>query len=163
VVNFQITLLFQDTSGQIRRMRRTAFSGAEIILSITSPQSVGYESRLHRVFFVLTRAATQCRFLIKRLINHQISYEWLFMAFSTLWYISNGKESQILLCFDLSEEITDMVMTNIKASNPTVVLKCPFAIYDILLSPISRIYDESLWEFRIPIRDIEKVWQTCIL
>ena len=158
MINFQITLLFQDTSGQIRRMKRTAFSGAEIILSITSPQSVSYEPRLHRLLIVLIRAATQCRFLIKRLINNQINYEWLFMAFSTLWYTFNGKESQILLCFDLSEEITDAVITSIKASNPTHIFKCPFAIYDILLSPISKIYDESLWEFRIPIRDIEKVW-----
>lgn len=34
---------------------------------------------------------------------------------------------------------------------------CPFAGYNVILESIVEFYDDALWKFRKPVRDIEKV------
>lgn len=63
----------------------------------------------------------------------------------------------MLLCFGISQEMQNDITKALKASHPEVWRQCPLGVYSILVPVITRYFDDALWEFRTPIRDIEKV------
>jgi hypothetical protein len=88
-------------------------------------------------------------------------YHWLYLSFFTLWYRAEGSQNstQILLCFDdaRGERIEDAVQGCFQDPANKDLEKSPYAILDRLVEAVGRIYDEALWGYRTPIRQIEKV------
>jgi hypothetical protein len=100
--------------------------------------------------------------LIKELKPNDIgyTYDWEYLAFVTLWYIPENEDvpaTQILLCFDLSSNMQDLIIKGIKEREPDCYGNCPFAIYDTLMKTVVSYFDQALWGFRIPVRHIENV------
>jgi hypothetical protein len=65
--------------------------------------------------------------------------------------------TQVLLCFDLSDKVWGKVLKGFQSCSGEDIRKCPFGIYNPLTEAITLCYDEALWGFRRPIRDIERV------
>ncbi|KAL3452218.1 hypothetical protein BJX65DRAFT_208602 [Aspergillus insuetus] len=82
-------------------------------------------------------------------------YHWLFLAFFTLWVKpgkDNAKPAQIILCFD------DANGRRVeRAINKTLAdIACPYSLISRLAESITLVFDDALWSFRTPIRQIEK-------
>lgn len=83
-------------------------------------------------------------------------YHWLFLAFFTIWVKpgrGNAKPAQIILCFD------DANGRRVeRAINKTLAdIACPYSLIGRLAESITLVFDDALWSFRTPIRQIEKV------
>ena len=105
------------------------------------------------------------RFLIKFLSDKtyfpkshaQSEYSWLFLAFSILWVKSSKDEpSCVLVCYDDSIKVRDEIKQAFVDYPLGNLKESPFAIYDVLLRCVVRLYDNALWLFREPVRDKEK-------
>lgn len=101
------------------------------------------------------------RFLIKFLDTpaHSLGYSWLYLSFSILWAKKNDELSCVLVCYDDSNDIKFRAkivewLTNYPLDN---IMQNPLAIHDAVLRAIVVSYDEALWLFRVPVREIEKV------
>lgn len=105
------------------------------------------------------------------------TYHWLFLAFFTLTLDRGGTtddgssdrskspkhymegRTQILLCFDNAQgkwmedaiKEVDMGVTGHSTAG------CPHGHLPQVVEAIARVYDNALWGFRVPIRNIEKV------
>lgn len=87
-------------------------------------------------------------------------YDWQYLAFLTLWFISvpnKDKPKLALLCFDQSLKMKTMLLEGIERVNPDICRNCPHGIYEALILPIVACYDRALWAFQKPVRGIEKV------
>ncbi|PHH92863.1 hypothetical protein CDD83_4285 [Cordyceps sp. RAO-2017] len=104
--------------------------------------------------------STSSRFLIKEIIPRgpEYGYDWQYMAFASLWYrpAPNAEESLVLLCFDLSAKMRGLVTAAFQESNPASWRDCPFGCYAVLAGVIAKCFDDALWGFREPVRNIEK-------
>lgn len=100
------------------------------------------------------------RFLIKELGNteRKFTYCWQYLSFASLWISGDGvSDTQILLCFDLTYVMRAHILKSFLDSDAENLKRDPFEVYAILVDAITERYDEALWGFRIPVRDIEKV------
>ncbi|KAL2862644.1 uncharacterized protein BJX67DRAFT_293036 [Aspergillus lucknowensis] len=82
-------------------------------------------------------------------------YHWLFLSFFTLWLkpLGDGAEpAQIILCFDDAhgKRIERAI------SKASTDLSCPYSLISRLAESVTLIFDDALWSFRTPIRQIEK-------
>lgn len=90
----------------------------------------------------------------------------------SLWYrpsIEQDQPTQYLLCFDLSPKMKRSIVEAFQTSNHSAWRRCPLGVYSVIVPVIARFFDDALWEFRVPIRDIEKVgcpapacWRICL-
>lgn len=96
------------------------------------------------------------RYLIKFL--NDPAYSWLYLSFCVLTV--NCKENKSccnLVCFDDSSKIEDEIIEAFQHYTVDHIRSEPFAVvHDALLRVITEKYDNALWHFRSPIRDIEK-------
>lgn len=89
-------------------------------------------------------------------------YHWLYLSFFTLWFESkspNGKKTtQIILCFDDAhgKRVEDAIQEAVGLDSYPE-LDCPYGIIRRIVEAVTRIYDDALWTFRAPVRQIEKV------
>jgi hypothetical protein len=103
------------------------------------------------------------RFLIKELQSPPKEYDWQYLAFHSLWFAQSAQATpatQVVLCFDLSDQMKRLVSDNFQTSNPESIGRCPFAVYETIIETVMMYYDKALWEFREPVRNIEKVRRT---
>ncbi|KAL4990927.1 hypothetical protein BDW68DRAFT_23322 [Aspergillus falconensis] len=81
-------------------------------------------------------------------------YHWLFLAFFTLWVKRDGspEPAQVILCFDDAhgKRIERAI------SKASADISCPYSIISRLAESVTLIFDDALWSFRTPIRQIEK-------
>lgn len=114
---------------------------------------------------VLTRRClgTSSRFLIKQITEHpdsgEYTYDWQYLSFISLFYQLDNKDkpaAQILLCFDLTKEMRGYVTEAFMATEVSVWRQCPLGAYSVLIPVLTRYFDKALWQFRKPIREIEK-------
>lgn len=83
-------------------------------------------------------------------------YTWYEMGFFTCW--DNSGRCRVL-CIDTPEDLQSGLETVLQESlNP----RDPFAMHIPLLDQIVKLYDDSVWRVRDPVRDIEKV-SSCIM
>jgi hypothetical protein len=79
-------------------------------------------------------------------------YIWYEMGFFTHW--DNSGHCRVL-CIDTPEKLPSDLQTALKGS--PFKRSDPFAMHIPLLDQIVRLYDDSVWQVRHPVRDIEKV------
>ncbi|KAI9167885.1 Mg2+ transporter protein, CorA-like/Zinc transport protein ZntB [Paramyrothecium foliicola] len=101
------------------------------------------------------------RFLIKFLqapgMLKTPKYSWLFLAVSVLWVQpEKGKLSCIMVCYDDCSKIRDEILDAFKSYPRANIKENAFSVYDALLQAIVMQYDQALWLFRTPVRNIEK-------
>ncbi|KAL4961963.1 uncharacterized protein BDV14DRAFT_203277 [Aspergillus stella-maris] len=81
-------------------------------------------------------------------------YHWLFLAFFTLWVKrdESAEPAQVILCFDDAhgKRIERAI------SKASADINCPYSIISRLAESVTLIFDDALWSFRTPIRQIEK-------
>ncbi|KAK4863266.1 hypothetical protein LT330_002044 [Penicillium expansum] len=101
----------------------------------------------------------------------EYEYDWHYMAFCTLWRSScltpetnNGQattqkpadETNILLCFDLDDELVLRLRRLLHNADLRDWKKEPFLMLESALSIVVDQCEEDLWSFQKPVRDIEK-------
>lgn len=89
-----------------------------------------------------------------------IDYNWQFIAFYALWRpgpTPDALETQVLLCFDLSDKIWEVVSTALKQIDLVSTKQDPFALHKVLAECVVSEFDRALWTFQPIIRDTEKV------
>ncbi|KAI1451938.1 hypothetical protein F4805DRAFT_60031 [Annulohypoxylon moriforme] len=101
------------------------------------------------------------RFLIKILKGagrHEPTYGWLYLSFCSLWLFDPNTQhtSCVFICFDDSTEIQDEIVKAFENYPIANIKRHHNAAHDALLRAIIWKYDEALWRFRRPIREIEK-------
>ncbi|KAH7322613.1 hypothetical protein B0I35DRAFT_184974 [Stachybotrys elegans] len=102
------------------------------------------------------------RFLIKYLQQPNSDqpvpdYAWLFLSFTVLWVKnSGGQVSCILVCYDHCSEIQDKIIGAFNNYPQQQITTTPFAVCDAILRGVIKQYDDALWRFQKPVRDIEK-------
>ncbi|CRG87384.1 Unhealthy ribosome biogenesis protein 2 homolog [Talaromyces islandicus] len=103
------------------------------------------------------------RFLIKELEEKgaKNSYKWQYLSFFTLWISGTNEgthmDTQILLCFDLTRDVMEpLVRKNFLEANGPSLMSGPWETYTVLAKAMTQHFDDSLWKFRDPIRNIEK-------
>ena len=116
---------------------------------------------------ITTNTGITSRFLIKQIKpkGDEYEYGWEYLSFVSLWYRpaktasggSTGEPTQLLLCFDLSPEMKNSIANAFRESDPSAWRHCPFGVYSVMVPMISRWFNDALWQFRLPIRNIEKV------
>ncbi|TLS21754.1 uncharacterized protein PpBr36_09445 [Pyricularia pennisetigena] len=89
------------------------------------------------------------------------SYNWQYLGFATLASnIGQGNDAakicQQLLCFDLSNEIRERIQIAFENSDVSNWIGCPHGFYAVLFSVIAQYFDQALWGFRKPLRELEK-------
>ncbi|KAL6239644.1 hypothetical protein BDW75DRAFT_236249 [Aspergillus navahoensis] len=81
-------------------------------------------------------------------------YHWLFLAFFTLWVKRHERPepAQVILCFDDAhgKRIERAI------SKASADISSPYSIISRLAESVTLIFDDALWSFRTPIRQIEK-------
>lgn len=121
----------------------------------------------------LTAVASVARFLVKE-VKWQANtspdewYDWLFFGFASLFQPSSTESSEIpstvFLMFDTSDEhdafdskmIGELSRRLRRRTDIATLQHSPFGIYTMVMEPLLYFFDESLWGFRIPIRNLEK-------
>lgn len=103
----------------------------------------------------------------------EYEYDWHFMAFCTLWRssrldseIDNGPakteesadETNILVCFDLDDEFVLRLRRLLHNADFRKWEEEPFLMLEFALSIVVDQFEEDLWSFQKPVRDIEKVF-----
>lgn len=99
----------------------------------------------------------------------EIAYDWMFFGFASYWApvgSDSSSRSTVLLCFDLSDEkgkVETSTMEHIaealkqRENNANRLQHSPFGIYVLMMEPLLSFFDQSLWGFRDPVRQVEKV------
>jgi hypothetical protein len=104
---------------------------------------------------------TFSRFLTKEVTKEpEIKYDWQFMGFCTFWRPASqeaASELQVLLCFDLSTEIQDIVSQAFQQQHLENVEGDPFALLKVVAEVVVERFDYALWTFQPIIRKFEKV------
>jgi hypothetical protein len=85
-------------------------------------------------------------------------YIWYEMGIFTCWDRSGGCK---VLCIDTPKELPSKLKEVLVKSN--LDLKDPFAMHAPLIDQIIKLYDDSVWAIRHPIRRIEKVSSSIVL
>ncbi|KAI9783530.1 MAG: hypothetical protein M1839_003700 [Geoglossum umbratile] len=80
------------------------------------------------------------------------NYKWYEMGFFTYWDHSSRCK---VLCIDTPKDLPSRLMEVLEKSPPD--RRDPFAMHAPLIDQIVRLYDDSVWAIRDPIRKIEKV------
>lgn len=125
------------------------------------------------------RPATYFRFLIKEVDapkSGPIKYGWQFLSYYSFWCqptsSSTGPEALsdakiqpipgrlILLCFDHTPKMRDIVCDAFKTVNEDTSRGDPFAMHAVLVDALVQQYERALWAFQRPIRNIEKVYSS---
>jgi hypothetical protein len=86
-------------------------------------------------------------------------YHWLFLAFFTLTVTpkdTNKPPTQILLCFDNAQGkwMEDAIKRGDAENSAS---SSAYGFLPVVIEAAARVYDNALWGFRLPIRNIEKV------
>lgn len=89
--------------------------------------------------------------------ERKASYKWLFLSFSVLWLKKAGKVTCVVACYDDCKILKTKIKDALKNYPLRYVQSNPFAIYDAFLRLYIWQYDEGIWKFRKPVRNIEKV------
>ncbi|KAL3436352.1 hypothetical protein BDV09DRAFT_194016 [Aspergillus tetrazonus] len=81
-------------------------------------------------------------------------YHWLFLAFFTLWVKrdESAEPAQVILCFD--DAHGKRIERAIRKASADI--SCPYSIISRFAESVTLIFDDALWSFRTPIRQIEK-------
>ncbi|KAF4553870.1 Hypothetical protein D9617_6g096030 [Elsinoe fawcettii] len=102
------------------------------------------------------------------ILDIKTEFSWDFIGYHVIWHKKAGKTSLILLCFDFSggEEKAEglKLLTRMrhyltdqqKASIDVHVADDPFRIHTLLLREVLRIIDQTVWDFREPLKSLEE-------
>jgi hypothetical protein len=96
---------------------------------------------------------------IRHDLPHNKAYTWQYLAFCSLW-CKKQKDSlgtYVLLCFDVSQRVQTTISNGLRATQGADLCSDPFTLQSELMEIIVTLYDEALWTFRKPVRNIEKV------
>ncbi|KAK8007305.1 glycosyltransferase family 28 domain-containing protein [Apiospora arundinis] len=106
------------------------------------------------------------RFLVKMLPAADVestvaipNYQWAYLSFCTLWReVGDGKASCVLVCFDdwHQHEIMSKIVDAFNRYPLQHIYESSSAVNDALLRGLTDVYDNALWRFRVPVRDIER-------
>ncbi|KAK8848624.1 corA-like mg2+ transporter protein domain-containing protein [Apiospora arundinis] len=106
------------------------------------------------------------RFLVKMLPAADVestvaipNYQWAYLSFCTLWReVGDGKASCVLVCFDDWHQhgIMSKIVDAFNRYPLQHIYESSSAMNDALLRGLTDVYDNALWRFRVPVRDIER-------
>ncbi|KAJ5762331.1 uncharacterized protein N7511_005713 [Penicillium nucicola] len=101
----------------------------------------------------------------------EYDYDWHYMAFCTLWRASSvaptegsgqlradqsTDQTNVLLCFDLDDDSTLRLRRLLHKADLRNWKNEPFLMLEFALSIVVDQFEEDLWSFQKPVRDIEK-------
>ncbi len=91
-----------------------------------------------------------------------VEYSWEFLGLHSIWaklkaQAEGHSYTQILLCFDLNTRMRDETLKHFKASADGSIINDPFGVHTMFLEPLIIEFDRTLWGFRTPVRNYEKV------
>jgi hypothetical protein len=105
-----------------------------------------------------TNSSDQITLEVNRNAQSGKHYRWYEMGFFTRWDHSGRCR---VLCIDTPKELPSKLQKVLQKS--PFDLKDPFAMHGPLIDQIVKLYDDSVWAIRDPIRKIEKVSSSIIL
>ena len=105
-----------------------------------------------------TQSTEQMTRKVNKKTQPGIRYKWYEMGFFTRWDHSGHCK---VLCIDTPKELPSK-LKEVLTKSP-LDLKDPFAMHAPLIDQIVKLYDDSVWAIRDPIRKIEKVCSSFML
>jgi hypothetical protein len=76
-----------------------------------------------------------------------------------LWFRKEEStdHTHVYLCFDVPDQYKRAIADRCRAAGDELLYGCPFTGYGLIMQSVIDFYNDSLWKFRAPVREIEKV------